>query len=429
MPMHNAFAQDLLPILPQLLEVFLPPFHVLHERGIIEAAKNLQRTLSGADPRYRNYYAVKANSNPEVLQLLHQFGMGFDCSSAPELTLARDAGAKGEDIFFSSNNTTREEFAAALANGDCILNLDDIELVDKVPDPFPKLICFRYNPGAQRVLNSVIGNPETCKYGVPHEQIVEAYRLAKQKGAKRFGLHTMVVSNECDWQCHAETAAMLLNVAELLWRELDIRVELINIGGGLGIPYRPKEQPVDLPQLAAEIKQLLDAFAETHGWRPRLCSENGRYVLGPNGVFVAKCISEKHGYRKFRGVNASAMSSIMRPPMYHPNGGYHHITVLEEPLDEPKLVSVVGPACEDSDRFGWDRWLSLHEGQHVIVHDTGAHAIEMGNNYNNRPKPAVLILRVDGRVDLIQPAETNEELVSRRYRYREKPWSWTPNQG
>ncbi len=426
MPMDKEFELDLLRFIPQLLKVFPSPFHILYERGIIETANRLNTAMRQADSQYRNFFAVKANSNPEILKLLHSLGMGFDCSSAVELELARRSGAKPEDIFFSSNNTSDSDFKAAQTGGGCLLNLDDVSLIEKVPNPFPEFICFRYNPGPQRKLQSVIGNPETCKYGVPHEQIVEAYRLVQQRGAKRFGLHTMVISNERKWECHAETTKMLLDVVGLLADELNIRIEIINIGGGLGIPYRPEEEPVNLESLSLSIGRLLKEFEANRGWRPRLCSENGRYITGPHGVFIAKCINEKHGYREFRGVDASAMAAIMRPPMYYPGGGYHHITVFEKPQGKPIVCSVVGPACEDSDRFGWDRLLSLHEGQHVIVHDTGAHAIEMGNNYNNRPKPATLILRVNNQVDLIQPAETAEELVARRYYYQKNPWSFCP---
>lgn len=427
MPMSRSFEERLYPNLPRIIEHYGTPFHILDERGIVETALSLQRTLHRACDWYHNFYAVKANSNPEVLKLLLGLGMGFDCSSEAELILARRAGAKPEDIFLTSNNTPAQLFAAGMADGGCILNLDDSGLIPKVPPPFPRLICFRYNPGDRRSVDSTIGKTTTCKYGVPHEQIVESYRQAQALGAECFGLHTMLVSNERDWQCHAETVRMLLGVAGLLEDELGIRMMFINIGGGLGIPYRPEDSRVGLASLTTTIGRSLELFYSQRHWRPRLYSENGRYIVGPHGVFVARCINEKHGYCEFRGVDASAMASIMRPPMYHASGGgYHHISVFEDPLDEPVLCSVVGPACEDSDRFGWDRMLSLHEGQHVIVHDTGAHAPEMVNNYNNWPRPQMLMLREDGRVDLIEPAQTVEELVARRYRYLENPQSFTP---
>jgi diaminopimelate decarboxylase len=424
--MNQGFTQELFPILDQLLAAFPAPFHIMHERGIIDTAQQLHRVLRQACPQFRNFFAVKANSNPEVLRLLYEQGMGFDCSSIVELRLARATGAKPEDIFFTSNDTSQEEFEEAMSAGGCILNLDDKGLIPKVPEPFPKSICFRWNAGKLRVLDSVIGNPETCKYGVPHEQIVDAYRLAQERGAERFGLHAMLVSNERNWECHAQTVGMLLETAALLETELGIRVEFINMGGGLGIPYRPEDEPVALEQLAEAISKAMAAFEAEHKWRPLLRSENGRYVTGPHGVFIARCINEKHGYREFRGVNVSAMAAVMRPTMYHPKGGYHHITVFEPPLDEPVICSVVGPACEDSDRFGWDRLLSLHEGQHVFVHDIGAHATEMGSNYNNRPKPPMLMLRQNGQIDLIEPGQTVEELVAKRFRYLEQPWSFKP---
>lgn len=246
-------------------------------------------------------------------------------------------------------------------------------------------------------------------------------------GATRFGAHTMIVSNELDWECHAKTFDMLLVVAETIERELGIHVEWVNPGGGYGIVYRPGEKPLDIEKLAAHYDRSLRFFYAQHGWKPRIYTENGRYIFGPHGIFVAECINEKHGYCEFRGLNASAMASIMRPCMYHsdsnPGGGYHHITVLEDPVDEPALCSVVGPACEDSDRFGWDRIFSLHRGQHAVVHCTGAHAPEMGNNYNNWPRPPVLMMYPDGRVGIIRPAETVDELVARRLKYLEPQYT------
>ncbi|MDP3480628.1 MAG: diaminopimelate decarboxylase, partial [Desulfoprunum sp.] len=234
MPMSESFKNRLLPALPRIVEHFGTPFHIYDEAGMRETGRRLQAAFSGIE-RFREYYAVKALPNPKILEIIGSMGFGFDCSSISELLLSRGVGCRGEDIMYTSNNTSHEEFVEAAAAGGCILNLDDISLIAKVP-VMPELICFRYNPGPRRVGNDIIGNPVESKYGVSHDQIVDAYRQAKARGARRFGLHTMLASNELHHEYMVHTAEMLLKLAEFIAEELDITFEFINIGGGLGIP-------------------------------------------------------------------------------------------------------------------------------------------------------------------------------------------------
>lgn len=410
MPISKDFENRLNRVLPDVVEHFGTPFHLYDEKGILEGGKLLFNTF-GAMPKYNNYYAVKALPNPEILKLMKDMGMGFDCSSVSELVMARVIGASPDKIMFTSNNTSDEEFAVAMADGGCILNLDDISLIDKVPAPFPELICFRYNPGSRRGgLDSVIGEPEKCKYGVPHEQIVDAYRQSKKRGAKRFGIHTMVVSNERDYKCMIDTVAMLFQVLELIKTELGIEFEFINMGGGLGIPYRPTDKEINLKQMALEIEVLYREFYKKNGYMPALLMENGRWVTGPHGVLVSKCINHKHSYQEFRGLDASCTSSMMRPAVYA--SAYHKITVYGK-SELKEAVNVVGSVCEDCDRFATGRELpEINEGDLVIIHDTGAHCYAMASNYNGKLRPQELMLRSDGRVDLIRRAETLEDLFA-----------------
>jgi diaminopimelate decarboxylase len=333
-------------------------------------------------------------------------GFGFDCSSIPELILSRAVGGRGEDIMFTSNNTSLEEFRFAQAEGGCILNLDDISLIPKVPE-FPELVCFRYNPGPRRTGNVIIGNPVEAKYGVTHEQVVEAYRRARERGARRFGLHTMVASNELDYTYMVETARMVLEIAELVEGELGIRFEFVNIGGGFGIPYRPEQSPLDLQVMASEVTALFGAFGRKHGYAPRMYMESGRFMTGPHGALVTTAINHKDIYRKYIGLDA-CMSSLMRPALY---GAYHHIDVLgKEGLEKTEVYDVVGSLCENNDKFAVERPLPpIADGDLVIIHDTGAHGHAMGFQYNGRLRPKELLLRVDGNVELIRRAETTED--------------------
>jgi len=402
MPMPVSFEQRLYPVLERIVGHFGTPFHIYDEAGIRATGLAMRKAFSGLDS-YREYFAVKALPNPAILNIMADLGFGFDCSSIPELVLGRRAGGRGTDLMFTSNNTSGEEFCAAADQVGCILNLDDISLVEKVPE-MPELICFRYNPGPQRKGNSIIGHPEESKYGLTDLQLPEADARARRRGARRYGLHTMVVSNELEYTYMVETASMLLEQIGRIGGELGIRFEFINIGGGLGIPYRPGERPLDLDAMASGITGLLLDFQRRSGYRPRLFTESGRYMTGPHGVLVTRAINHKDIYRRYVGVDA-CMSALMRPGMY---GAYHHITVpLKDPSTATAVVDVVGSLCENNDKFAVARPLpEIEDGDILCIHDTGAHGHAMGFNYNGRLRPKELLLRADGSVELIRRAET-----------------------
>lgn len=408
MPMSEGFRNRLFPVLKNIAAHYRTPFHIYDEAGIRETGERLKRVLSGIRG-FREYFAVKALPNPRILEIMKTMGFGFDCSSITELLLSRKIGACGEELMFTSNNTSQEEFSAAAADGGSILNLDDITLIDKVPK-LPELICFRYNPGAERSGNEIIGNPVEAKYGVSHDQIIDAYRIVKEKGCKRFGLHTMLASNERNHTYMVDTAAMILKLAEKIGKTLNIRFEFVNIGGGLGIPYRPEDQPLDLEAMAAKITRLFDDFKARNGYAPSLYMESGRYMTGPHGALVTTAINRKNIYRTYIGVD-SCMSSLMRPGMY---GAYHHISVLGKE-DQPKslIADVVGSLCENNDKFAIQRELpEISDGNILIIHDTGAHGHAMGFNYNGKLRPKELLLRTDGSVELIRREETPEDYFS-----------------
>ena len=405
MPMSQSFENRLLPVLDEIVDHFGTPFHIYDEAGIRETGQNFINAFSRLNG-FREYYAVKALPNPSILRIMQGLGFGFDCSSIPELMLSRQIGARGEDILFSSNNTTPDEFHVAAADGGCILNLDDTSLIAKVPR-MPETISFRYNPGPRRTGSSIIGDPSESKYGVAHEQIIYAYKTARDLGARRFGLHTMLISNELSYAYMVETAAMLLEVVEWVSQELNIDFDFINLGGGLGIPYQPEQAPLDIDSMADEISDLFSNFKRRNGFAPRFFIESGRYMTGPHGVLVTTAINQKDIYRKYIGVDA-CMSALMRPALY---GAYHHITVIgKHPQQHFEKVDVVGSLCENNDKFAIQRLLPrILDGDHLLIHDTGAHGHAMGFNYNGRLRPKELLLRPNGAVELIRREETVEE--------------------
>ena len=406
MPISKDFAARLSSSLESIAEHYGTPFHLYDEKGIRETGNGLNRAFSGIEG-FKEYFAVKALPNPRIMQIMRSMGFGFDCSSIAELRLSRDLGAKGDEIMFTSNDTSHADFLAAEAEGGCVLNLDDISLIDKIPH-MPELICFRYNPGDRRTGNSIIGNPIEAKYGVAHDQLLDAYRLTQAKGAKRFGLHTMLASNELNHSYMVETARMLLERVEWISTQLDIRFDFINIGGGLGIPYKPEDQPLDIDAMAREITGLFEVFKAHNGYAPKLYMESGRYMTGPHGVLVTRAINRKEIYRTYVGVDA-CMSGLMRPGMY---GAYHHIDVLGKNGSE-EVVDVAGSPCENNDKFAIQRPLpKIEDGDLLYIHDTGAHGHSMGFNYNGKFRPKELLLREDGTVELIRREETLDDLFA-----------------
>jgi len=419
MPMSPDFENRLFPILPEIIKYFGTPFHIFDERGILETGTYLKKTFQ--DIPFQEFYAVKALPTPAILRLMNQMTFGLDCSSPSEIMLARLNGFHGEQIMFSSNNTTREIFDVALADGGCILNIDDITMIDKVTK-FPELICFRYNPGERRSGTQFIGIPVEAKYGLRHDQVVPAYRQAIAHGAKRFGIHTMIISNERNYQYMVETVKMLLDIMEMVTAELQIKFDFFNISGGVGIPYRPEDTPFDMEAFVRETKTMLAQFTQRQRYTPRLFTEFGRYVIGPHGVLVAKVTNRMSKYREYIGVDTATMSANPRPAIYE--SAYHHITILD-PQGKPvhgdeKLMDVVGPLCENSDKFAKQRLLpEAVDGDIMVQHDTGAHSPAMGGNYNGWLRPQQLLLRADGSVELMKRAETIEDLFA-TFKFRKK---------
>lgn len=400
MPISENYRQRLYPNLEKVASHFGTPFHIYDEIGIRETVRRLNAVFS--DFSFREYFATKALPNPRILAILREEGCGFDCSSPAEIILARQIGASGSDIMFTSNNTTPEEFDFALSDGACILNLDDISLLDKVPE-LPDLISFRLNPGSDTG-NAIIGKPEAAKFGVPRDAIIDAYRMAKERGILRFGLHAMVVSNERDFEKHLASIEGLCLLANEIQDTLDTPIEFINIGGGLGIPYHPDETALNLEAFAEGIASLWQKYNLQD---VKLFMESGRYITAPHGVLVTSVINRKKSYRNYVGVDAN-MSALMRPGLY---GAYHHIDVLQKSVSVlTEVVDVVGALCENNDKFAIQRELPLSaEGDLLVIHDTGAHGHSMGFNYNGRLRPQELLLCADGSIELIRRAETLDD--------------------
>ncbi|WP_406669987.1 diaminopimelate decarboxylase [Methanolobus sp. ZRKC4] len=392
----------------EVIEKYPTPFHIYDEKGIIDNARKMKEAFSIVNG-FREYFAVKALPNPYIMKILKKEGFGADCSSMAELLLAEKTGITGENIMFSSNDTPAEEFVKAKKLG-AIINLDDISHIEYLEEVagLPELVCCRYNPGSLKKGNTIIGNPEEAKYGFTREQLFEGYKIMKEKGVKRFGLHTMVASNELEPEYFVETARILFELVAELSNELDIRFEFVNLGGGIGIPYRPEQEPVPYEKIATGVRDAYDENIRANGLHPlKIYLECGRVITGPYGYLVTTVRHLKQIYKDYVGTDAS-MANLMRPGMYE---AYHHITVLGKENEElTHLYDVTGSLCENNDKFAIDRLLpEVERGDIIVIHDTGAHGHAMGFNYNGKLRSAEILLNEDGSFMQIRRAETIDD--------------------
>ena len=399
--------------LEQLREIertYPTPFYLYDEKGIRENAARLKQAFSW-NRGYKEYFAVKATPNPFLLNILKDMGCGTDCSSMTELMMSRACGFSGSDIMFSSNDTPPEEFAYAEKLG-AIINLDDITHIqcrEETLGHIPETISCRFNPGGLfKISNDIMDNPGDSKYGMTAEQIGQAFKILKEKGAKHFGIHAFLASNTVTNEYYPMLAKILFELAVKLKEETGVHIAFINLSGGIGIPYRPDQEPNDILAIGDGVRRVYEEILVPAGMDDvALCTELGRFMMGPYGALVTKAIHEKHTYQEYVGVDACAVN-LMRPAMY---GAYHHITVMGRE-DEPctRMYDVVGSLCENNDKFAIDRMLpEIKKGDLLFIHDAGAHGFAMGYNYNGKLKSAELLLKEDGTVEMIRRAETPED--------------------
>lgn len=394
----------------EMAAVYPTPFHLYDEKGIRENVRKLKEAFAW-NPGFKEYFAVKATPNPFLLKILQEYGCGTDCSSMTELMMSKACGFEGQDIMFSSNDTPLEEFRYANDLG-AIINLDDIthiECLEETIGYIPKTISCRFNPGGLfQISNDIMDNPGDSKYGMTTDQLFEAFRTLKAKGAKHFGIHAFLASNTVTNEYYPELAKILFELAVRLQKETGAKIAFINLSGGIGIPYRPDQEPNDIQVIGEGIRKVYEEVLVPAGMgNVALYTELGRFMMGPYGCLVTKAIHEKHTYKEYVGVDACAVN-LMRPAMY---GAYHHISVLGKE-DQPcsRKYDVVGSLCENNDKFAIDRMLpKIEKGDYLVIHDTGAHGFSMGYNYNGKLRSAELLLKEDGTVQMIRRAETPKD--------------------
>ena len=394
----------------EIVKTYPTPFHIYDERGIRENAKAVQEAFSW-NKGFKEYFAVKACPNPFLIQIMHEYGAGCDCSSLTELMLSNALGINGKDIMFSSNDTPAEDFELAAEIG-ATINLDDIthiEFLERTLGYLPKTLSCRYNPGGYFSLGTdIMDNPGDAKYGFTTEQMFEGFRVLKEKGVENFGIHAFLASNTVTNEYYPTLAKQLFELAVQLQERTGAHIRFINLSGGIGIPYRPDQTPNDIRVIGDSVRKVYEEILVPAGMGDvAIYTELGRFMMGPYGHLVTRVIHQKHTHKEYLGVDACAVN-LMRPAMY---GAYHHITVLGKenaPCDHK--YDVTGSLCENNDKFAIDRMLpEIEMGDYLVIHDTGAHGYAMGYNYNGKLKSAELLLKEDGSVQLIRRAETPKD--------------------
>lgn len=394
----------------EIVKTYPTPFHIYDEKGIRDNVKAVKEAFAWNEG-FKEYFAVKACPNPFLIQIMHEYGVGCDCSSLTELMLSNALGINGHDIMFSSNDTPAEDYAYCAKVGG-IINLDDIthiDFVEKILGKLPETMSCRYNPGGVfQMSNGIMDNPGDAKYGFTTEQLYEGYRILKEKGVKRFGLHAFLASNTVTNEYYPKLARQLFEMAVSIREKTGVEIAFINLSGGVGIPYKPDQTGNDIRVIGEGVRAAYEEVLIPAGMsNVAIYTEMGRFMTGPYGALVTQAIHEKHTHKEYIGVDACAVN-LMRPAMY---GAYHHITVLgKEDAPCSHKYDVTGSLCENNDKFAIDRMLpEIDMGDYLVIHDTGAHGYAMGYNYNGRLKSAELLLREDGSVQMIRRAETPQD--------------------
>lgn len=396
----------------EITKEYNTPFHIYDEKAIRENARKVKAAFSW-NKGFKEYFAVKATPNPKILQILKEEGFGMDCSSYTELLMSEAVGIKGHDIMFSSNVTPAQDFELAAKLG-AIINFDDITHIDfyeKIA-PFQQTMSCRFNPGGDfKINNEVMDCPQEAKYGMTRNQLTQAFLKLKEKGVKNFGIHAFLASNTVANEYYPVLARILFKTAVELKKETGVHISFINLSGGVGIPYRPEQQPNDILAIGDEVRKAFEEVLVPAGMDDiSIYTELGRFILAPYGCLVTKCVHQKHTHKEYIGCDACA-ANLMRPAMY---GAYHHITVLGKENNPCNYkYDVTGGLCENNDKFAIDRMLpQIDIGDYLVIHDTGAHGFAMGYNYNGKLRSAEILLKEDGSTELIRRAERPEDYFS-----------------
>ncbi|HFI0612599.1 TPA: diaminopimelate decarboxylase [Streptococcus suis] len=399
-------------VLETITEQFPTPFHLYDEKGIREKARALNAAFAW-NKGFKEYFAVKATPTPAILKILQEEGCGVDCATDVEVLMSEKLGFK--DIMFTSNDTQAQEFVYARKVG-ATINLDAYEHIEFLKNVagIPETVCLRYNPGGVFSLGTdIMDHPEESKFGMTKEQLMKGYKELKELGVKEFGIHAFLASNTVTNDYYPVLARQLFELALEIREETGVTLDFINLSGGIGVNYRPEQEPNDIAVIGEGVRKVYEEILTPAGMgHIKIFTELGRFMLAPHGHLITKVLHRKETYRTYIGVDASA-ANLMRPAFY---GAYHHITNITRPDAPIEVVDVVGSLCENNDKFAVNRELPRAEvGDTLVIHDSGAHGFSMGYNYNGRLRSSEILLQEDGTARMIRRAETPEDYFATIY--------------
>lgn len=399
-------------VLEAITEQFPTPFHLYDEKGIREKARALNAAFSW-NKGFKEYFAVKATPTPAILKILQEEGCGVDCATDVEVLMSEKLGFK--DIMFTSNDTQAQEFVYARKVG-ATINLDAYEHIEFLKNVagIPETVCLRYNPGGVFSLGTdIMDHPEESKFGMTKDQLMKGYKELKELGVKEFGIHAFLASNTVTNDYYPVLARQLFELALEIREEIGVTLDFINLSGGIGVNYRPEQEPNDIAVIGEGVRKVYEEILTPAGMgHVKIFTELGRFMLAPHGHLITKVLHRKETYRTYIGVDASA-ANLMRPAFY---GAYHHITNLTRPDAPIEVVDVAGSLCENNDKFAVNRELPRAEvGDTLVIHDSGAHGFSMGYNYNGRLRSSEILFQEDGIARMIRRAETPEDYFATLY--------------
>lgn len=399
-------------ILETITEQFPTPFHLYDEKGIREKARALNAAFAW-NKGFKEYFAVKATPTPAILKILQEEGCGVDCATDVEVLMSEKLSFK--DIMFTSNDTQAQEFVYARKVG-ATINLDAYEHIEFLKNVagIPETVCLRYNPGGVFSLGTdIMDHPEESKFGMTKDQLMKGYKELKELGVKKFGIHAFLASNTVTNDYYPVLARQLFELALEIREETGVTLDFINLSGGIGVNYRPEQEPNDIAIIGEGVRKVYEEILTPAGMgHVKIFTELGRFMLAPHGHLITKVLHRKETYRTYIGVDASA-ANLMRPAFY---GAYHHITNVTRPDAPIEVVDVAGSLCENNDKFAVNRELPRAEvGDTLVIHDSGAHGFSMGYNYNGRLRSSEILLQEDGTARMIRRAERPEDYFATIY--------------
>lgn len=395
----------------KLAEKFDTPLYVISEQRIRDNYKRLHEALAQNYPKTKIFYAMKANSNLAILKILENEGANVDTVSPGEVFMALTSGFTAERMLFTGTSVRNDELKF-LADSNITVNIDSLSQLQRLLKiSVPEVISFRVNPEIGAGLHShVITAGKETKFGLWEKDAIAAYTKAKRAGVKKFGIHMHIGSGVLEVKPYLLALEKQLALAKLIHEQVGVNFEFIDVGGGIGVPYKPEDKKMDLKVYAEKVLTLFKTKIQQYGLgEPYFYIEPGRFLVADSTILLTRVNTIKTTpYKKFVGVDAG-FNTLIRPAMYD---SYHPILVANKPMTtEKEKCDIAGPICESGDLLAKERELpKIREGDLLAVLNAGAYGFSMSSQYNARPRAAEVVVN-NARHKLVREREDFDDLI------------------